>query len=222
MITAVLFDLFETLITESAIQPTRASSLAAALGVESDAYREAWKARRPDVLRGQMSFADALTQISRALTGKADDVAIQSICQQRAREKATVYAQIHPEIAGLVSSLARRDVALALISNGFAEDVIGWPECSLAHEFRCTAFSCRERISKPDPEIYRRAVRRLGVNPATAVYIGDGGDDELAGAEHAGLRAYRAAWFVRKSRQSATWPELTEPRDVLKLVAAGE
>jgi putative hydrolase of the HAD superfamily len=61
----------------------------------------------------------------------------------------------------------------------------------------------------------------LGVNPATTVYIGDGGDDELAGADQAGLPAYRAAWFVRKSPQNSTWPELTEQQDVLKLVVNG-
>ena len=221
MITAVLFDLFETLITESGIQPTRASSLATVLGLENDAYRKEWKARRSCVVRGQMSFAEALTEISHALIGKVDQAAIQGICRQRTREKAMAYAQIHNEVAALVTSLARRDVALAVISNGFEEDVLGWSHCSLAHQFRCAVFSCAERIAKPDPEIYQRAVRRLGVNPATTVYIGDGGDDELLGAEHAGVRAYRAAWFVRKSPQKATWAELIEPKDVLNLVAAG-
>ena len=64
MIKAVLFDLFETLITESHYAPTRASSLAPALGLERQAYRPAWKARRPRIVVGELSFADALTQIS--------------------------------------------------------------------------------------------------------------------------------------------------------------
>jgi HAD superfamily hydrolase (TIGR01509 family) len=221
MITAVLFDLFETLITESGIQPTRASSLAPALGLERDAYRKEWKMRRPSVLRGQMSFAEALTEISQTLLGRADQVAIQGICQQRIREKAAAYAQIHDEVAVLVTTLARRGVGLAVISNAFEEDVLGWSHCSLADEIRCTAFSYAERIAKPDPGIYQRALVRLGVAPATTVYIGDGGDDELGGAERAGLRAYRAAWFVRNSPQQATWPELRDHTDVLRLVAAG-
>lgn len=65
----------------------------------------------------------------------------------------------------------------------------------------------------------QRAVRRLGVKRAATAYIGYGGDDELTAAEHAGLCAYRAAWFVRKPSQNGTWPELTEQKDVLKLVA---
>ena len=221
MITAVLFDLFETLITESGVQPTRASSLATTLGLEKDAYRKEWKMRRPSIVRGQMSFAEALTEISQTLMGRADPAAIQGICQQRLREKAVAYAQIHDEVAALVTTLARRGVGLAVISNGFEEDVLGWSHCSLAAEIRCTVFSYAERIAKPDPEIYQRALLRLGVDPATTVYIGDGGDDELVGAKRAGLRAYRAAWFVAIPPQKATWPELTDQKDVLKLVAAG-
>jgi putative hydrolase of the HAD superfamily len=222
MITAVLFDLFETLVTESGIQPTRASHLAPALGLERDAYRKEWKARRPGIVRGQMSFAEALRDISQTLIGRADQAAIHDICQQRIREKAVAYAQIHDGVAALVTALARRGVGLAVVSNGFEEDVLGWSRCALAADIRCTAFSCREGIAKPDPEIYLRAVLRLGVDPATTVYVGDGGDDELAGAAGAGLRAHRAAWFVRNSpHKAATWPELTDPKDVLKLVEAG-
>jgi hypothetical protein len=39
MVKAVLFDLFETLVTESGTQPTRASRLGGALGLEDAAFR---------------------------------------------------------------------------------------------------------------------------------------------------------------------------------------
>jgi putative hydrolase of the HAD superfamily len=77
-----------------------------------------------------------------------------------------------------------------------------------------------EHVAKPDPEIYLRAVQRLGAEPASAAYIGDGGDDELGGAERVGLQAGRAGWFVRNVPSLRTWPELTSPEDVLSFVAA--
>jgi putative hydrolase of the HAD superfamily len=220
MVSAVLFDLYETLITESGIQPTRASSLAVTLELEQEAYRRAWKARRPRVVRGEMSFAEALTEISQDLSGRVDLGIVQAICQQRVREKAVAYAQIRQEVAALVSTLAGRGVGLAVVSNGFEEDVVGWQHCSLARHFRCTVFSCAERVAKPEPEIYRRAVHRLGVDPAAAVYLGDGADDELAGAERAGLRAGRAAWFVSRSMPTGTWPELLDCKAALRFVDA--
>ena len=66
-----------------------------------------------------------------------------------------------------------------------------------------------------------QALQRLGVQREAAIYIGDGGDNELAGAAQAGLRAGRAAWFAPSSPASLPWPELPSCGDLLKLVAAG-
>ncbi len=208
MIRAVLFDLYETLITESHVAPTRASSLADALGLERQAYRAEWKARRPQIVLGELSFADALTDISQTLGGRVDTAAVQRICQQRTLEKAAAFAHPAEEVVTLITDLARRGIGLGVVSNGFREDVLPWSDCSLAPAFQCTAFSCEEGVAKPNPEIYLRAMRRLGSQPQTTLYIGDDGDDELSGAERSGLRAFRAAWFVRHSAQSLPWPEL--------------
>ena len=221
MINAVLFDLYETLITESHLRPTRASSLGPVLRLEREAYRKAWKARRPRVVVGKLSFAEALTEVSEALAGVADTAAIQTICQQRIREKEAAFAGADDQVTTLITELARRGVRLGVISNGFTEDVVPWPESALAPAFHCTVFSCEEGVAKPDPEIYLRAVSRLGTRPENTVYIGDGGDNELAGAEAAGLRACRAAWFAGRSPVPLPWPELARCDDVLDLVTAG-
>jgi HAD superfamily hydrolase (TIGR01509 family) len=174
---------------------------------------------------GQLSFADALTEISRTLTGCVDTSAVERMRQQRIQEKAAAYARIDEAVMALVSDLRRRGVGLAVISNCFSEDVLAWSTCPLAREFQCTVFSSAEGMAKPAPEIYRRAISRLGVEPATAVFIGDDGDHELTGAAQAGVRAFRAIWFARN------WPRfqpsgagglaLTHPRDVLTLLTAG-
>lgn len=221
MIAAVLFDLYETLITESGLHPTRASSLAAALGLEEDAYRAEWRKRRPGIVRGESTFAGALADISKSLTGRVDAPAIDRIRQARIREKAAAYARIDASVAALVADLARQHVRLAVISNGFEEDVLGWSPCALAPRFTCAVFSCAEGVAKPDPAICLRGVSRLNSQPGTAAYIGDGADDELLGAERAGLRAARAAWFVNDAPQKGRWPELPRPEDVLRFVAAG-
>jgi putative hydrolase of the HAD superfamily len=225
MITAVLFDLFETLISESGLQPTRASKLGETLGLDREAFRAEWKTRRPRIVLGQLSFVDALTEISRTLAGRVDVAAIQRVSEQRIREKAAAYARIDADVMTVVTDLRSRGLGLAVISNCFAEDAIGWSTCPLAREFQCSVFSFAEGVAKPTPEIYLRAVHRLGVDPATAVFVGDGGDNEVAGAAHAGLRAFRSTWFVRNSRQfqhsGAGGLELGSCQDVLKLVAAG-
>jgi HAD superfamily hydrolase (TIGR01509 family) len=223
MVRAVLFDLFETLITESGIQPTRASSLGAALGLPDKAFRVAWRVRRPRVVVGQLSFGDALTEISRSLIGGVNSAAVEHACEERAREKASAFAAADQEIAVLVSELRERGLSLAVISNCLVEDVRAWPLWPLARHFKCPVFSCAAGVRKPDPEIYLKATRGLGVEPGEAIFVGDGGDDELSGAEGASLRAFRADWFSRRWPNAASkghpGPGLASPRDVLTIEA---
>src|SRR3954471_11663335 len=117
MIAAVLFDLYETLITESGSCPTRASTLAARLGIDESAYRAEWRTRRPGIVSGDVSLADALADICQTLNGQADLAAIQDICDRRVKEKALAYARVDGNVAALVTALVRRGVRLAVISN---------------------------------------------------------------------------------------------------------
>ena len=52
MITAVLFDLYETLVTEREMTPVRASS-GETLGIDGAMFREIWKRQRSRVIRGE-------------------------------------------------------------------------------------------------------------------------------------------------------------------------
>ena len=61
--------------------------------------------------------------------------------------------------------------------------------------------------AKPDAGIYRIAARRLGFEPATVVFIGDGGDRELEGAEQAGFRRSFLTMAVRRVTYAAPGPE---------------
>src|SRR5438067_7380251 len=60
----VLFDLFETLVTESVTRPFSVSSLASEFGCECEAFRTQWKAVRPAVILGRLSFRQALRDIA--------------------------------------------------------------------------------------------------------------------------------------------------------------
>jgi putative hydrolase of the HAD superfamily len=223
-VNAVLFDLFETLVTEAHVQPTRAGSLGAALGLDADAFRAEWKIRRPRVVLGQVSFAEALSEICRRLTGRVDAAAVQRVCDQRVGEKATVLGRINDEVAALVTDLSDRGVALGVVSNCFEEDVRAWQACTLAPRFGCAIFSFAEGVAKPEPGIYWRALQRLGVGAAETLFVGDGADDELTGAAEVGLRAFRATWFTggRAQPQSEIAArDLAACRDVLQLVAVG-
>ncbi len=60
--------------------------------------------------------------------------------------------------------------------------------------------SAGEGLYKSDPELYRRAVTRLGASPQEAVHVGDHPAFDVEAAKAAGLRAI---WFVAQSRRTA-------------------
>ena len=51
-------------------------------------------------------------------------------------------------------------------------------------------FSCREKITKPEPEIYQRLFARYGLNPAECIFIDDS-PVNTAAAEQLGMKAFR-------------------------------
>jgi len=203
MIQAVLFDLFETLVTESNVPVRRASSLAAELGVSEDAYRRLWRSRRPDIVLGRSSFRDTLAQIVRTLGGTPDDSLLEQLRAERVRQKVATLRTVEPDILSAIGTLRARGLQLAVVTNTFPEDVAGWESSLLRSLFDLTVFSYAAGLAKPDPEIYLFACRKLQVSPDRALFIGDGGDDELAGARSAGLRSTRALWFISR------WPSAT-------------
>jgi putative hydrolase of the HAD superfamily len=204
MVRAVLFDLFETLITESRTRPAGVSSLGPELGCEREAFRAEWKARRPAVTVGRLPFRQALSDIATGLGSHAEDAVMRRVCDERIRIKAEAFEQIEHQILMMLGHLRGRGLRLGIVSNCFAEDVVAWPQCSLASCFDCSVFSFEVGLAKPDPEIYLEATRRLRVDVSDTWFIGDGMHEELSGSEQAGLRAFRALWFLRR------WPHFRD------------
>src|SRR5215208_7624503 len=60
-------------------------------------------------------------------------------------------------------------------------------------------------VAKPDPQIFREALRLAGVRPGEAVFVGDSAEFDMAGAQAAGIPT---VWL---NRQKRPWTELDPP-----------
>src|SRR3990172_3904008 len=138
MFKAILFDLFETLVTESQEMPRRPSSLGFDLEIEPELFRLAWKTRRQAIILGQISFSQGLAQIGAEVGRPVESSSLERLCQERVQGKALAFSNIEPQILTVVRELRNRGIRLGVISNCFAEDVRAWPKCALSPLFHCS------------------------------------------------------------------------------------
>jgi putative hydrolase of the HAD superfamily len=184
MARAVVFDLWNTLATwregESSDFRRRWS---ARIGVEPGAIDEVWYAPGAYERRESGPIADALASVHAALEVEADVAELVEWRVEMTRRA------LVPE-AGVVSALEtirRCGLATGLISNCTEEVALVWDDSPFAGLFDAAVFSATAGCMKPDRRIYEDALARLGARSSDCLYVGDGANDELGGAERVGM-----------------------------------
>ncbi|MBN1172564.1 MAG: HAD hydrolase-like protein [Micromonosporaceae bacterium] len=186
---AVVLDLFGTLVAA----PTAADRHAAAdrisrvlhCGVDQvDRYLgTSWQKRHDGTLGGLLELAEDLVRCCRgtALTAGLVADTLSEIARCRLRP--------HDSVVRVLERLRHGGVRIGVLSDASAEIAAAWPSSPLADHVDAAVFSCAAGCVKPDPRLYARIADLLGVPPARTLYCGDGGGDELGGAQRAGMTA---------------------------------
>ena len=186
---AVIFDLFGTLVDnmhhEEFLQEL--TTMAGILGVPARDLIQMWSATWPLRSIGKLPSAEAaIRYICNELGVELDDERIQQAAQVRFEFSRRALV---PRL-DTVETLARlksEGYKLGLISDCTAEIPLLWPTTPMASLIDVPIFSCSVGLKKPDPRIYRLACERLGVAPEKCLFMGDGGSNELSGANAVGM-----------------------------------
>ena len=224
---AVVFDLYETLITEFDPDWRSARTPAEILGVDPEVFDQVWRGYKEARMISVVDYRDILREACTIGGVAIDAPTIDILYTARLAMKAKPFLSVDPSIHDSLQQLKADGLKLGLISNCSVEEVAAWPQCPLAPLFDATVFSYEFGAAKPDPAIYLHACERLNVDPEHSVFVGDGGSDELAGAARVGMRPYRARWFLdrwpgRRAAQPRTeCPQLTAVTDVLSIRRPG-
>jgi len=96
---------------------------------------------------------------------------------------------VFDDVVPVLDELARRGLALAIVSNWDSYLPQLLEKKGIADRFGAVSVSAIEQTGKPDAEIFLRTCRRLDVAPAEALHVGDSPRDDFEGATAAGLRA---------------------------------
>jgi putative hydrolase of the HAD superfamily len=188
---AVIFDLWETLIDWD--QDAAARMVERIDALSGPGFRERWYAS-PN--RYTAPVRTVLSEV-----GVPAEV-MDEVCEVRLDFVRHCLVPRDGAVATL-RELRRRGHRVGLITVCTQDVETLWPDSLFAGLFDAEVFSSRIGISKPDPRIYLHCCELLGVEPAAAVFVGDGANDELGGAERVGMDAI----LIHKPGEEPPWPE---------------
>ena len=189
---AVIFDLWGTLVYPfSRTRSERVlTEMAAVLSVDRDDFARTWRWMRDtssDLVTGVFpTLYDSVEHICCSLGVEAEETSIKVAAQIRV-DHTRVTLEPRPDAVATLTQLRDSEHMVGLISNCTADVPLVWPETAFAPLIESPVFSCSVGLKKPDHRIYAEACRRLGVEPADSLYVGDGSDRELTGALEAGM-----------------------------------
>jgi putative hydrolase of the HAD superfamily len=191
----VIFDLYNTLIDGADDERDRVlGDMADILGVSPyalvRAYRESW----PERLVG-WTVEETIRIITGRLGIDATPEQVGAAAELRRGLPGRLFGLVSDDVHAVLDSLRADGHPLALISNATAESAEAWPHGPLAGRLDVVIFSSAVGLAKPDPAIYHLAAGKLGVAPSRCVFVGDGSDDELAGAQAVGMTVFRTTEF---------------------------
>ena len=221
----VVFDLFETLISEFDSDRPSTTEVAQTLQLPVKEFQQEYQNLRLARLTGHFSdYTAILRYIVWKLGGKSPENTIKTLADHRYSAGAAHLRRIEPEILDMLNEITSSGIRLGLISNTEGTAVLDWANSPLARFFEVTVFSNAVGMVKPDSDIYQHACKNLGVVPSDCIFIGDGNSDELRGAAQVGMLPFCAAWFLRRhtdllgedivTRRAAGYPVLYHPSEV--------
>lgn len=221
----IIFDLFETLVSEFDADRPSHTEVAQTLQLPVKEFQQEYQNLRLARLTGQFSdYAAILRYIVRKLGGEPPENIINILAERRYSAGAVHLRRIESEILDMLNEITTSGIRLGLISNTEGTGVLDWTNSPLSDFFEVAVFSNVVGMVKPDPDIYQHACKNLGVAPSNCIFIGDGNSNELRGAAQVGMLPFCAAWFLRQHtdllgedivmRRAAGYPVLYHPSEV--------
>ncbi len=222
MIRAVIFDMFETLITHYQSPLYFGKQMAEDAGIPEDTFYSLWHPTEDERSVGKLTFEEVIERILRVNHCYSDQL-LMKIVDKRIAAKEECFKHLHSEIIPMLSALKNKGYSVGLISNCFSEEAKVIRGSELFPYFDAVYLSYEQGIQKPDEEIFLKCMDDLSVKPEECLYVGDGGSYELETARKLGMKAVQAAWYLQEgttqpSKRKQDYLQLEKPFDVVNLI----
>jgi len=220
MIKAVIFDMFETLVTHYESPLYMARQIASDIGITEAKLREIWNTTDADRTLGKKTLEEVIEEVLRVIDCYSAEL-FEKIISKRKASKVECLNHLHPQIIPMLTKLKERNVKVGLITNCYYEERDVIRASVLFDFFDAVCMSCELGIQKPEVEIFQKCVNDLSVVPEECLYVGDGGSFELEAARDLGMHTLQAAWYLKdgvnqQSKRKADFLQAEAPMDIIE------
>lgn len=229
MISYVIFDMFETLVTLFTTEETYfGSDMAKDLLISPEDFKGPWHDSNDDRSMGKKTLEQVLTEIMTQLRAYDKD-RLCKVVKKRKEYKKRSFDHMDPDVLPMLKGLKEAGVKVGLLSNCFSEERDLIHESEMYPFFDAPVLSFDVGLAKPDPAAFRLVMKRLAdqnreeVDPKKYLYIGDGGSRELETARELSMLPAQACWYLKTNtaQPSGRKPEFMgfeRPMDVVDFV----
>lgn len=220
---AVIFDMYETLVTQFSSPLYYGTQIVQDLGIAPEGFLPDWRRTEADRATGKLTFEDVIEMLMHR-HGIWSAEKYRKVVEKRIAIQADCFDHLHPNILPMLSGLKAQGIKIGLVTNCFSEEAKLIRESSLFPYFDAPCLSYELGVRKPDPGIFHKCLEQLGIPAGHCLYVGDGGSQELETAGSLGMQAAQATWYRREGfekYQAAIHPDfmqLSEPLQLLEVL----
>jgi putative hydrolase of the HAD superfamily len=191
---AVIFDYYGTLTVSASAAVRRAGvdRVAGILGIPSQVLFDTISSTFTERATGRSGDMETtMAWVARRCGYEPSAAQLRAARSARTEIEQGYASMLRHDTVSTLRSLRRQGLRIGVVSDCTHELPAFWDRLAVAPLVDATVFSVLVGRRKPHASLYRAVCRQLGVTPSRALYVGDGGSNELSGARSVGIQAIR-------------------------------
>ena len=224
MIKAVIFDMFETLVTLCGNDFYSSEKMAQDARIPVKEFQNIWWQSEYDRSCGRMTTEEGIIETLKTLGTFSEELA-ELINRKRSKTKQVVFEEknLHPGIIPMMNAIKEQGLKLAVISNCYSEEAEAIRDSILFPYIDVPVLSFEQNCCKPERIIYEICLEKLQLEANECLYVGDGGSQELEMAKEVGMHPLQAAWYLKEGTaqpcgRKADFEQAEDPMEVLEYI----
>lgn len=217
-VSLIVFDLFDTLVSESGRVAAQLSEFSEEVGIEPHTFLSEWANHRTIRMSGETSFGTTIRRVCDSCGARASDEFFRDCDSRRRKLRREILVNVEGDILDMLQEISSQGILIRLLSNCASDEVEDWQASPLSRHFEKTVFSCDSGHLKPSRDAFS-LVRSPDEHCLPTAYVADSTGGELEVAMNLGMHGFQATWFIERPKQASA-SCVSSPMALLDMLAA--